>query len=173
MDWGSEPNIYVIGGAEGPGLALVREILNRGAFMVGVLDGIGANTEAVDALGDAVWSVQYDLSFSCPDIFTESIVFHTAYSRLEDPLAGLQSNLRMGQNIVQALTAACYLDRPPKLAAYIPSTRVDLVTRMAIGWLFEHLHLSHGVDVLSTITYNLKDSVLACAVCNLVESVVK
>jgi len=172
MDWSSEPNIYVVGGAEGVGLALGKEILSRGAVMVGVLDGMGADPGAVDAL-DGVWLVQHDLSFSCPDLFTEATVFHTASSHIDDPLARLQSDLRMGLNIVRALTAACKLGKPPRLAAYIPSIQMDLTTRMAVGWLFERLHLSHKVDILSTITYSLEDSVLACAVCNLVESVVK
>ena len=169
MDWGSEPNIYVIGGAEGVGLALVKEILNRGAFMVGVLDGTGAGTKAVDAL-DGVWVVQHDLSFSCPDLFTEATVLHTASSYLSDPLDRLQGDLRMGLNIVRALAVACRLGKPPRLAAYIPPEWIDFTTQAAVGCLFKNLNHTYGVPVLRMIMDGFTS---AGAICNLVESVVK
>jgi len=169
MDWGSEPNIYVVGGAEGIGLALVKEILGRGAFMVGVLDGMGTDTEAVDAL-DGVWVVQHDLSFSCPDLFAKSTVFHTAYSHLDDPLDRLQSNMRMGLNIIRALTAACKLCRPPRLAVYIPPEQIDLTTRLSVGWLFKCLNRIYGVPVLGVAVKGLTDSAAADVVCDLAGS---
>lgn len=169
MNWGSEPNIYVVGGTEGVGLALVKEILNRGAVMVGVLDGMGTDTKDVDAL-DGAWLVQQDLSFSCPDLFAGSTVFHTASSCLEGPLDKLQSDMRMGLNIVRALTAACKLHRPPRLAAYIPPEDVDLTARLSVGWLFKSLNRVYGVPVLDVATKGLTDSAAADVICDLAGS---
>jgi len=169
MNWGNEPNIYVVGGTEGLGLALVKGILSRGAVMVGVLDGMGTDLKAVDAL-DGVWMVQHDLSFSCPDLFAESTVFHTAFSHLDCPLDRMQGDMRMGLNIVRALIAACRLGKPPRLAAYVPPKCVDLTARSSVGWLFKSLNRVYGVPVLGMAMDGLTDSASADTICSLVES---